>query len=245
MDLVGVAAQLCEQVARLKLVHGAVTHVYNPLAYAWEPHCNYLQRYGRKKRRVVLVGMNPGPWGMVQTGVPFGDVFMVRDWLGITGTVGKPRHPHPKRPVLGFECRRQEISGRRLWGWARDRFGTPSQFFRQFFVLNYCPLCFFESSGRNRTPDRLPAADRKQLYEPCDHALAAVIQRLQPTHLLGVGGFATARVSYVLNNYIKEGGNTAGIVTGRIPHPSPANPHSRNWAAEVEAGLRELGIAIV
>src|SRR5688572_32536315 len=95
--------------------------------------------------------MNPGPFGMAQTGVPFGDVAMVRDWLGIVAAVAKPRDEHPKRPVLGFECQRSEVSGARLWGWARARFGTPQRFFERFFVANYCPLAFMESSGANRT----------------------------------------------------------------------------------------------
>ena len=53
---------------------GPVTHVYNPLEYARAPHEAYLERWGRGPKRVVLLGMNPGPFGMAQTGVPFGDV---------------------------------------------------------------------------------------------------------------------------------------------------------------------------
>ncbi|HKJ89152.1 MAG TPA: single-stranded DNA-binding protein, partial [Gammaproteobacteria bacterium] len=138
-----------------------MTHVYNPLDYARNPHRRYLERYGRGRREVLLVGMNPGPYGMVQTGVPFGDVGMVRDWMGIEGEVGHPRREHPKRPVEGFGCTRGEASGRRLWGWARDRFGAAEAFFERFYVANYCPLAFFEESGANRTPDKLPREDRE------------------------------------------------------------------------------------
>ena len=133
-----------------------VTHVYNPLDYAWKPHLQYLERYGAAPKEVVFVGMNPGPWGMAQTGVPFGEVNLVRDWLGIEAPVGHPEPEHPKRAIAGFACTRSEVSGRRVWGWARDRFGTPQAFFSRFFVANYCPLAFLEESGRNRTPDRLP-----------------------------------------------------------------------------------------
>ena len=111
-----------------------VAFVYNPLNYAAAPHEAYLARYASGKKEALFVGMNPGPFGMAQTGVPFGDVAMVRDWLGVRGEVRAPTQAHPKRPITGFACTRSEVSGTRLWGWARDRFGTPGQFFARFFV---------------------------------------------------------------------------------------------------------------
>jgi single-strand selective monofunctional uracil DNA glycosylase len=220
-------------VAELDLVHGPVSHVYNPLDYAWEPHRLYLQRYGQRNPEVVLVGMNPGPWGMAQTGVPFGDVPSVRDWLGIEGAVRRPAVEHPKRPVEGFACRRREVSGQRLWGWARDTFGTPEPFFERFFVLNYCPLCFMEASGRNRTPDRLAAADRARLFAICDPALARAVRILKPRVVLGVGGFAAARAEAAL-----AGGN---VTVGQVLHPSPANPQAnRDWVGRFAATLRSF-----
>ena len=109
-----------------------VTHVYNPLEYAWKPHKQYLETYGVGRREVILFGMNPGPWGMAQTGVPFGEVQIVRDWLGIQGPVNKPANEHPKRAIEGFNCRRSEVSGARLWGFIRDTFKTPEKFFERF-----------------------------------------------------------------------------------------------------------------
>lgn len=235
MRLVEIAERLRADVAGLDLARGPVTHVYNPLDYAWEPHCAYLTRYGAGRPDVVLVGMNPGPYGMAQTGVPFGDVAMVRDWLGIQGPVGKPPREHPKRPIEGFACPRSEVSGQRLWGWARRRFGTPERFFARFFVLNYCPLCFMEESGANRTPDKLPAADRKRLFQVCDPALRDAVERLAPAYVFGVGAFAAGRAAASL------GGLACQI--GQILHPSPANPRAnRNWEGEVEAVLGPLGV---
>jgi single-strand selective monofunctional uracil DNA glycosylase len=232
LDLVAIAAELRDAVSRLDLVRAPVTHVYNPLDYAWERHRDYLTRYAGRPR-AVLVGMNPGPWGMAQTGVPFGDVVMVRDWLRIEGPVGRPSPEHPKRPVAGFACPRREVSGQRLWGWARDAFGTPERFFERFFVLNYCPLCFMEESGRNRTPDKLPAADCQRLYRVCDAALRAAVESLGPTHVLGVGGFAAGRARQVLSGL--------PIELGQILHPSPASPRAnRDWAGEVNASLRAM-----
>ncbi|MGH9382462.1 MAG: uracil-DNA glycosylase family protein [Thermoanaerobaculia bacterium] len=214
-----------------------VTHVYNPLDYAWRPHRLYLERYGSGPKEVVLVGMNPGPWGMAQTGVPFGEVGLVRDWLGIDGEVDKPPREHPQRPVEGFACARSEVSGRRLWGWAKQRFGTPDRFFRRFFVWNYCPLTFLEASGRNRTPDKLPAAERTPLEAVCDRALRAAVESLEPRWVLGVGRFAERRARAALAQLDFE--------TGQILHPSPASPVANDgWQRRAEAQLRGLGITL-
>ena len=214
-----------------------VSHVYLPLDYAAAPHEAYLRRYGRPPRRVVLLGMNPGPFGMVQTGIPFGDVTMVRDWLGLEEPVGKPEVVHPKRPVLGFGCQRREVSGARLWGWARDRFVTPARFFATFFVANYCPLAFLEASGRNRTPDKLPADEQTPLFAACDEALRRLVEAMQPSHVVGVGSFACKRARMALSGL--------DVVVGTILHPSPASPlANRGWAAAASRQLVALGIGL-
>ncbi|XP_004872843.2 single-strand selective monofunctional uracil DNA glycosylase isoform X1 [Heterocephalus glaber] len=83
--------------------------IYNPVDYAWEPHRSYVTRYCQGPKEVLFLGMNPGPFGMAQTGVPFGEVSVVRDWLGIGGPVLTPAQEHPKRPVLGLQCPQSEI----------------------------------------------------------------------------------------------------------------------------------------
>ena len=213
-----------------------VHHVYNPLDYAFEAHKQYLERFCRREAEILLVGMNPGPFGMVQTGVPFGEVAAVRDWLGIVDGVNPPRNQHPKRPVTGFSCARSEVSGQRLWGWARERFGSPDAFFRRFFVWNYCPLAFLEASGRNRTPNKLPQRERAPLYQACDQGLADMVRFLAPELVLGVGRYGEERARAVL-------GDTVRIA--HILHPSPASPAAnRGWAAQVEAQLADLGVEL-
>ncbi len=232
--LVQVSRSLSRVVSKLRFAE-PVTHVYNPLEYARRPHELYLERYGAGPKEVVLVGMNPGPFGMAQTGVPFGDVALVRDWMGIEASVGHPKSEHPKRPVLGFECARSEVSGSRLWGWARDRFGSPERFFSRFFVLNYCPLVFLEESGRNRTPDKLSAAERAALLPACDQALRAALEMLDPALVVGVGAWATKRARSALGD--------GALPVGTVLHPSPASPRAnRGWARQAEDELRNLGI---
>jgi single-strand selective monofunctional uracil DNA glycosylase len=234
--IVAIVRKLARAVDRLSFA-SPVEYVYDPLDYARAPHEAYLRRYGRGKKTVVFVGMNPGPFGMTQTGVPFGDVAMVRDWLHLDGKVGRPDVEHPKRPVLGFACTRSEVSGTRFWGWARDRFGEPERFFERFFVANYCPLVFMEASGRNLTPDKLPAKERAPLFSACNDALGKIVALMNPEFVIGIGGFATARAREALPGF-------KGTI-GTILHPSPASPKAnRGWANLVDQELAAYGIDI-
>jgi single-strand selective monofunctional uracil DNA glycosylase len=236
MDLVATSRRLAREADKLRFA-APVTNVYNPLVYARAPHEAYLRRWGQGEKPVLLLGMNPGPFGMAQTGVPFGDVAFVRDFLGITAPVGRPAQENPARPVTGFACPRSEVSGTRLWGWAKQRFGTAEAFFARFFVHNYCPLVFMESGGRNRTPDKLAPAERTALYQICDQALRDVVAGLRPTHVVGVGAFAEARARHAL-----EG---TGVTVATILHPSPASPAAnRDWSGTVERQLGALGIGL-
>jgi single-strand selective monofunctional uracil DNA glycosylase len=225
---------LLRELARLRF--GApVTHVYNPLEYARAPHAAYVRRYARAPVRALFFGMNPGPFGMAQTGVPFGEVAHVRDWLGIEGRVAKPAREHPKRPVEGFACARSEVSGARLWGAIRAHYGAPERFFERAFVANYCPLVFMEASGRNRTPDQLPAREREPLLRACDAALLRLVALLRPAHVVGIGRFAEARAREALAG--------SGVAVAGILHPSPASPAAnRDWAGEARRALERLGL---
>ncbi len=208
-----------------------VFHVYNPLDYAWSGFERYL-RYCEPNVDFFLVGMNPGPWGMVQTGIPFGDARMVSEWLRIDAHPAKPVNEHPKRPIHGMDCPRAEISGQRLWGWAEKDFGTPEAFFRSFFVGNYCPLAFLEENGKNRTPDKLKKEERKRLFTLCDRALEKALAVIRPQMALGIGKFAESR--------LREVGKNTDTPTGGLPHPSPANPRAnKGWADLARKALRE------
>lgn len=230
MKLTAIADELARELAPLEFSAPAA-YVYNPLEYARAPYDRYLERYGGGTKEVLFIGMNPGPWGMAQTGVPFGAVTPVRDWLGLGGEeVGRPAREHPKRPVEGFGCRREEVSGQRVWGWARAAFGTPERFFDRFFIGNYCPLLFLEEGGRNLTPDKLKAADRAALLPPCDRALRRLAEALGVERVIGVGVWAEGRARAALGDLDVE--------IGRVLHPSPASPAAnRGWA---EAATREL-----
>jgi single-strand selective monofunctional uracil DNA glycosylase len=237
-SLIVAARNLSAAVSKLKFAP-PVTHVYNPLDYAWAAHEIYLRRYGNSGKRVIFLGMNPGPFGMAQTGVPFGQIAAVRDWLGIRAKIDRPGKENPKRPVLGFDCHRSEISGERLWGLFAKRFGTAQEFFRDHIVMNYCPLAFVEETGRNRTPDKLKPRERERLFAACDEHLREVVRILEPEWIIGVGDFAAKRARVVFH----AGELPVRLGLGQILHPSPACPASNNdWAGKVTAQLRALGI---
>lgn len=243
-QLLSAARELSQSLATLDFAP-PIAHVYDPLQYAWAPYQAYVTRYGAARKRVVLLGMNPGPFGMMQTGVPFGEVAAVRDWMGLRAHVERPAREHPKRPIDGFDCARSEVSGRRLWGWAAQRFGPARAFFHEWFVLNYCPLVFLEASGRNFTPDKLPAVKRHAVELACNRHLAAALTALQPEWAIGIGAFAERRLRTVL-----EGGSVGATLArnvnvAQILHPSPASPAAnRGWSDAVDRRLAQLGVPV-
>ncbi|HOM14669.1 MAG TPA: single-stranded DNA-binding protein [Rubrivivax sp.] len=241
-ELLAAARELADTLDALRFAP-PVAHVYNPLQYAFAPYQTYVERYGATQKRVVLLGMNPGPFGMMQTGVPFGEVAAVRDWMGIRAPVQRPVQQHPKRLIEGFECARSEVSGRRLWGWAALRFGTAEAFFGERFVLNYCPLVFLEAGGRNLTPDKLPAAERRAVAEACDRHLATALAVLQPEWAIGIGAFAERCLRGVLEGDRVDAALARRVQVAQILHPSPASPAAnRGWAEAVDRTLSAIGL---
>jgi len=234
-ELIAAAQELSAQVGRLKFA-APVAHVYNPLTYAWAAHEEYLRGFGAGRKRVVFLGMNPGPFGMVQTGIPFGEVAAERGWLGISAKIEKPAAEHPKRPIQGYVCPRSEVSGRRLWKLFSERFGSPETFFETHFVANYCPLAFLSESGSNVTPDNLAKAERARLAAFCDEHLRRVLEIFQPEWLVGIGAFARERGEAVAAN--------TKIRVGQILHPSPASPKANrhDWTQTATQELVALGV---
>ncbi len=233
MKLINAAQQLRDEVSALRF-SAPVTHTYNPLDYAWAPHELYLRRFGQGRKKVLFLGMNPGPFGMAQCGVPFGEIAAVRDWLGITAPVSKPANENPKKPIDGFACTRAEVSGKRLWGLFAQRFATPEDFFVDHFVTNYCPLLWLNGT-KNVTPDKLPKAEVAPVIAACDKHLRAQAEILQPELVIGVGKYARAQAERAL----------AGLPLrfGDILHPSPASPAAnKGWAEAASKQLRELGV---
>lgn len=226
------ASQLSRRCAQIsKTLSGKVSFVYNPLEYAWEVHKNYLTKYGQLGAKTVLLGMNPGPWGMGQTGVAFGDIDKVKNYLNLSGSVTEPPTTHSKRPVYGLATTRNEVSGTRLWGIIEEIFGGACEAHSKLFVVNHCPLMMFDENGKNLTPDKLSGEAAAELMRVCDEHLAEVVQSLGAERVIGVGAYAEKQAKKALSG--------CAVEVSRIPHPSPASPlANRNGGADWREAVR-------
>ncbi|KAF5297131.1 hypothetical protein FQA39_LY02711 [Lamprigera yunnana] len=177
-----------------------VVYVYRPLDYAFKPHSVFTHRYCTTPKKILFVGMNPGPWGMCQTGIPFGEVNVVKDWFQINDEVSKPEKECPERVVSGLSCKRSEVSGQRIWGLFRNICGTPEKFFKHAYMYNYCPIAMMKIKGVNVTPSEIKGETQRLLEEICDKTLYDVIQLLQVEIVVTVGKFAEARALHVLKH---------------------------------------------
>jgi single-strand selective monofunctional uracil DNA glycosylase len=230
-ELIASTLRLSEALKPLKFGAPAAC-VYRPLEYAWKPHARYLERFakGREARGVSRHESRPLRHGADRRALRRGGGCQGLDGAERTGR--KTADEHPKRPVEGFACQRSEVSGRRLWGLFAERFGSADAFFKDHFVLNYCPLVWMSETGANLTPDKLAAAEMAPVERACLAHLGEVIELLRPSFLIGVGAFAEER----LRRAAELNGSEARI--GRILHPSPASPAAnRGWA---EAASRQL-----
>ena len=214
---------------------GSVDAVYNPLAYAWEPHRAYLELASGGGAKTLLLGMNPGPHGMGQMGIPFAATSVVRDLLKITNLeVGQPRKPHPKRPISGLDWPKEEVSGTRLWGLLANEYGSAESIFKSVFLLNHCPLMLFSGErATNITPDKITGPTTKALLERCDDHLREVVDIMQIERVIGVGRYSEKRALNALS------GIDISITT--CWHPSPASPlANRNKGKDWKKNVRNV-----
>lgn len=217
-DVLAAARDLSARMSALSFDH-PVAYTYNPLEYAWAGHEAYVRRFATGHKKVLYLGMNPGPFGMAQTGVPFGEIAAVTLWMGITAPIGQPPRMHPKRPIQGFACPRSEVSGRRLWGLFEQMYGTAEAFFEHSYVANYCPLIWMSESGANITPTQLPKEQADQIDAACQEHLVRLISALQPQVLIGVGGYALKQLELAAAALPGQ-----HFTLGTMLHPSPASP---------------------
>lgn len=215
----------------------AVKYIYNPLDYALGPHLSYVEKFGSAPKKAVFLGMNPGPWGMAQTGVPFGEINTVNEYLQISGQVGQPAEVHPAKEIAGFAVKRSEVSGKRLWGAVQNRYPDPAAFFKENYIYNYCPLMFLDEKGRNITPDKLKKGEQNELYRICDLYLQKTADYFQAEVIVAIGAFAEKRAKQALQGRIS-------II--RILHPSPASPAAnRGWYEQAAEQLQSAGYPVL
>mgnify|MGYP001219054359 FL=1 len=229
-------SQSCDSLSKLILKNKNIKYVTNPLSYAWQYHESYLSQYSGLGATTLLLGMNPGPYGMAQCGVPFGATHVARDFLNITGEFIQPAGRHPKRPIEGLNLERQEVSGTRMWGLLKEIWKTPDEIHKNVFLVNHCPLLLLGESGRNITPDKISGLTAKKLLKACDEHLREVVLQLGITRVIGIGKYAEKRALLALE------GLDIDITT--CWHPSPASPlANRNDGADWKANVTNVLLA--
>ena len=67
-ELLVIEESLCKKLEAIEF-GPPITHIYNPLDYANQTHSHFVSCYGNSIKKVLFVGMNPGPFGMAQNGV--------------------------------------------------------------------------------------------------------------------------------------------------------------------------------
>lgn len=207
--------------------------VYNPIKYAADMHLQFIERYAVEHTKILFLGMNPGPFGMTQNGIPFGEVSFVKDYFKFDGVIKHPKKELESRPIQGLDCPRSEVSGMRFWSLMRDHYGNCDALKGEIYVSNYCPLVFLEKTKRakNITPDKLPKDVRTVITKLCDEYLWDTVDIIKPEILIGIGKFAEKKLKNTQYPY------------SSILHPSPASPlANRGWAEAATKTLKELEI---
>lgn len=64
-----IECRLSAELKAISFLSSTISAVYNPIEYAADLHCEYLKKFLNKSKPVLFIGMNPGPFGMAQTGV--------------------------------------------------------------------------------------------------------------------------------------------------------------------------------
>ena len=204
--------------------------VYNPLTYARNMHLEYLKKSTGHGATILFLGMNPGPFGMMQTGVPFGAVSYVRDYLNIKNDV-KEFCLHPKHKIIGLETKRDEPSGKKLWALMQSLYPKSNELFSHITVQNYCPLAFLDDSGKNIALNNVK--NRKELESLCDNYIKDYILDNNIKVLVGVGVYAYEKLLSLNLN----------LTVIKILHPSPLNPLShKGWD---EGVMKQIGEYLV
>jgi len=255
-QILAASDRLSERLAALPPVGDLVA--LDPTRYCRSAWAAYLQMAARLGC-VLVVGMNPGPHGMAQTGVPFTDPWIV-DELDLQApradvppadipAVGSWRHrSHRARGVLGSK---REESAKRLWpllreicapyaavGPSADKIAEATRrVCNEVLLVNALPICWLDPAGKNVSAEqvekRAPAQVREGLRDLVNEWLQAVADILRPAAVIGVGRWAREFVTDLDVDHFVEIPFRDGI-----KHPSPSAGSEAAWRAEAEPILR-------
>lgn len=232
--------------------------VVNPGSYGERWHARFRRTYPLRRNPLLFCGLNPGPYGMAQTGVPFTDLKRLRaelprlaTELEATGSALVPPGlaPAPLRPFLTRTFESSSVRVYRFLALVRE---TAEAALRDVVFVNPCPLLFVERrSGENRTPADLPRELRRaagtaragleraaRLMAAFDAARLEVVtravERLEPRGAVLLG----RDVAAVIGDSLRARLGARAVVEWE--HPARAVPD--RWARGLASELRRRGL---
>jgi len=201
----------------------------DPTSYAFGNYTRFMQLAASGPRLALFVGMNPGPHGMAQTGIPFGDVDTARVLLGGADTIdplpGLRAASGAAWDCKGLAYHRGEQSGMRLWSALSQLCGSPQAALERCCIVNYCPLYMVGPELENITPSDLPRRHdiTRALEAACDEHLRQLVLGLEVKTVLSFGSYAHASARRALSGFPVDFYTT--------PHPSPRRGSAAEWIA--------------
>jgi len=158
--------------------------------------------------------------------------------MKIDGEVKKPTFEIAAKPIEGFNCKREEQSGKRFWGVLEELCGEPENFFRHCFVYNICPLAFLNSTGRNITPPEIKGEAKSQLNVVCLNFLRQALDVFKPNIIISVGNYANDRIKELKKKHLIPSSTECKLIS----HPSPRATNNQNWVNKAKTWYVENDI---
>jgi hypothetical protein len=217
-----------EVVAAMKLRKGQST--MNVHAHALPAYEAFLERYYADAHPpVAAIAMNPGKFGAVQTGIPF------TDWP--RGLELLPDLDKLVDRSVGLPNPNREQSGRRVYGWGLQRFGSYQELFRHVLFMLTCPVAVLEGQGTrvNNVPlDQLPRREAQRCLDLIVRRVPALLKAAQPKGMLLLGAYAEGVWSA-----LQAEGQAPAIPAVKGLHPAAHMPDPA-WIERTDATWLEL-----
>jgi single-strand selective monofunctional uracil DNA glycosylase len=242
------AARRFEPMAR-QLARATGWLVLNPGRYGERWHARFRRAYPMSPRPLLVFGLNPGPYGMAQTGVPFTDLKRLESalpglWKDLVASGEPVTRPGLAPPSLARHLTRTfESSSVRVYRFLERAYGRPELALREVVFVNPCPLLFIDpETGANRTPADLPRALRARKAAELVHAFeelrrATVLEavaELEPRGAILLGRDVAAAVGEALRAAL----GARSVVEWE--HPARAVPET--WSRGLADELRKRGL---